>query len=357
MKLTTPSSPYIRSGAKVGGIMLRVVLALIPAVIAYTWFFGWGLVINALLAVLTALAAEALMLKLRARPLLPFLTDGSAVVTALLLAFCLPPLSPWWITVLGVLFAIVVAKQLYGGLGYNPFNPAMVGYVVLLISFPQEMTRWVPPYVLNDLQVGFGSTLEIIFLGQFPYQLGIDALSAATPLDTVKTELGLNHTVSEILGGSAIFGDFAGRGWEWVGNWVLLGGMWLIFQRIISWHIPLAVLGSLFTIAGFFFLLDPDAYPSPMFHVFGGATLLAAFFIATDPVSAATTPRGKILYGAGIGMLIYVIRTWGGYPDGVAFAVLLMNLAAPTIDYYTQPRVFGHPRNGRQDPPDDPGGA
>jgi len=349
MKLGTASSPYIHSGALVSGIMLRVLLALVPAIIAYTWFFGWGLVINCLLAIATALGTEALMLKLRQRPLAPFLGDGSAVVTAVLLAFCLPPLSPWWITVLGVAFAVVVAKHLYGGLGYNPFNRAMSGYVMLLISFPLEMTQWITPRLLNELQVSFGDTLNIIFLGHFPYQLSIDALSSATPLDTVKTELGLNRTVSEITGTSAIFGDFAGIGWEWVGNWVLLGGVWLIFKRIISWHIPLALMGSLFAIAFFFFMLDPDTYPSPMFHMFGGATLLAAFFIATDPVSASTTPLGKIIYGAGIGILIYVIRTWGGYPDGVAFAVLLMNMAAPTIDYYTQPRVFGHPDRGHRD--------
>ncbi|HEC17815.1 MAG TPA: electron transport complex subunit RsxD [Gammaproteobacteria bacterium] len=345
MKLDTSSSPFIHSGANITGMMLRVCLALVPAIIAYTWFFGWGLCINIFIAVSTAVAAEALMLRIRQRPLKPFLSDGSAVVTGLLLAFCLPPFSPWWITVMGAAFAIVVAKQLYGGLGYNPFNPAMVGYVMLLISFPLEMTQWVPPNIVNQLQIGFIDTLKIIFFGEYPYTLSIDALSMATPLDTVKTELGLNVTVSEIVQGNAIFGDFAGVGWEWVGNWILLGGVWLIYKRIIGWQIPLALMGSLFTIAFFFFMLDPDTYPSPMFHLFGGATLLAAFFIATDPVSASTTPFGRILYGAGIGILIYVIRTWGSYPDGVAFAVLLMNMAAPTIDYYTQPRVYGHSKD------------
>jgi len=354
MKLDTSSSPFIHSGARITGMMMRVVLALVPAIIAYTWFFGWGLVINILLAIATALAAEALMLRLRKRPILPFLTDGSALVTGLLLAFCLPPFSPWWITVLGTAFAIIVAKQLYGGLGYNPFNPAMVGYVMLLISFPLEMTQWVPPNIVNQLEIGFFDTLNIIFTGHFPYFLSIDALSMATPLDTVKTELGLNNTVTEIVRGNAIFGDFGGVGWEWVGNWILLGGMWLTYKRIITWHIPFGLLGSLFAVSFFFFMLDPDAYPGPMFHIFGGATLLAAFFIATDPVSASTTPFGRILYGAGIGILIYVIRTWGSYPDGVAFAVLLMNMAAPTIDYYTQPRVFGYQQDrSRNDPPGD----
>lgn len=342
MRLETPSSPHIHSGIHVNSLMVRVMLALVPAIAAYTWFFGWGLVINIIIAVSTALGAEALMLRLRNRPLPVFLTDGSAMVTGLLLAFCIPPFAPWWITFMGAAFAIIVGKQLYGGLGYNPFNPAMVGYVMLLISFPLEMSQWVPPNIVNQLEIGFVDTLNIIFLHDFPYLLTIDALTMATPLDTVKSELGLNITVSEIVGNNAIFGDFGGVGWEWIGNWILLGGVWLIYKRIITWHIPLAVIGSLFVIASFFFIMDHDKYPSPMFHLFSGATLLAAFFIATDPVSASTTPLGRIYYGIGIGVLIYVIRTWGSYPDGVAFAVLFMNMAAPTIDYYTQPRVFGY---------------
>jgi electron transport complex protein RnfD len=346
MMLQTPSSPHIHSGVMVSSLMLRVVAALIPAMIAYTWFFGWGLIINSAIAMVTALGAEALMLKLRDRPLAPFLSDGSAVVTGLLLAFCIPPLAPWWIAVLGAAFAIVVAKHLYGGLGYNPFNPAMVGYVMLLISFPLEMSAWSPPNVLNQLQISFFDTVKIIFLRDFPYALSMDSLTMATPLDTFKTELGLNNTVSEILQGNAIFGDFAGVGWEWVGNWVLLGGVYLLYKKVITWHIPVSLLAALFVMATFFSLLDPDTFPSPMFHFFGGSTLLAAFFIATDPVSASTTPRGRLIYGAGIGILIYIIRTWGTYPDGVAFAVLLMNMAAPTIDYYTQPRVLGHQHGG-----------
>ena len=282
------------------------------------------------------------MLKIRQRPVYPFLTDGSAIVTGILLAISIPPMSPWWIIVLGITFAIVIAKHLYGGLGYNPFNPAMVGYVMLLISFPLQMTEWITPNVAHQLNISFIDTANIIFFRELPYSLSMDALSMASPLDTTKTGLGLNLTISEITQNNTIFGDFAGVGWEWISNWIFLGGLWLMYKRIITWHIPVALMGSLFIIASFFFMLDPDIYPSPMFHLFGGATLLAAFFIATDPVSACTTPRGRIYYGIGIGVIIYVIRTWGGYPDGVAFAVLLMNMAAPTIDYYTQPRVFGH---------------
>ncbi len=344
MMLQTPPAPHMHSGIQISSLMLRVIAALIPAIISYTWFFGWGLIINGTIAIITAVGCEALMLKLRQRPLKPFLTDGSAVLTAMLLAFCIPPLAPWWITVLGTAFALIIGKHIYGGLGYNPFNPAMVGYVMLLISFPLEMTSWMPPYILEQLEIGFVDTLGMIFLNHFPYSLSIDALSSATPLDAMKTDLGLNNTVSEIIESNALFGDFGGTGWEWVDNWLLLGGVYLIYKKVIGWQIPLALISTIFVIGSFFFLMDPDTYPSPLFHIFGGATILAAFFIATDPVSASTTPKGRIVYGIGIGIIIYVIRAWGGYPDAVAFAVLLMNMAAPTIDYYTQPRVYGHAR-------------
>lgn len=345
MILKTPASPHIHADISVTQVMSRVVIALIPAIIAYIWFFGWGLLINFCIALGTGLCAEALMLKLRQRPMAVFLSDGSVVVTALLLAFCLPPLTPWWITVIGMSFAVVVAKHLYGGLGYNPFNPAMVGYVVLLISFPKEMSTWMPPNILNDLQVGFQDTVAAIFTGKLPYFLTIDTVSMATPLDEIKTQLGLGETVEETIQGSALFGDFGGVGWEWIGNWIFLGGAWLLYKKVISWHVPVAMLGSLFAIATVFFLMDSDHYTSPMFHLFSGASMLGAFFIATDPVSGCTTKKGQIIYGIGIGLLSYIIRVWGGYPDGVGFAVLIMNIAAPTIDYYTQPRVYGHERS------------
>ncbi|WP_455219325.1 electron transport complex subunit RsxD, partial [Kaarinaea lacus] len=326
-------------------MMSRVLVALVPATICYIWFFGWGLLINMGIGIATALICEFLMLKARQRPVHLFLTDGSVLVTAILLAFCIPPLAPWWLTVLGVSFSVIVAKHLYGGLGYNPFNPAMVGYVMLLISFPKDMTVWLPPLTLSQLNFSFIDTLNAVFLGVYPGGFTLDALSAATPLDLIKTQLNIDVTVGETKSGYAIFGDFGGIGWEWVGNWIFLGGVWLIYKKVISWHIPVAVLGSLFTIALIFYLKDADHYASPMFHVFSGGAMLGAFFIATDPVSAATTPMGRIVYGIGVGILTYVIRVWGGYPDGIAFAVLLMNLAAPTIDYYTQPRVYGHKRN------------
>ncbi|MGD8569833.1 MAG: electron transport complex subunit RsxD [Gammaproteobacteria bacterium] len=345
MQLKTPTSPHIHADITVSKVMMRVLVALIPAIIAYVWYFGWGLIINMIIGIMTAVGCEYLMLRLRQRPVWLFLTDLSVVVTAVLLAFCIPPLAPWWLMVLGTAFAVVIGKHLYGGLGYNPFNPAMVGYVMLLISFPREMTIWLPPHILSDLDFGLLNTLNAIFLGKFPGGFTLDALSAATPLDLIKTQLSIDVTIGETKQNSAIFGDFGGIGWEWIGNWIFLGGVWLIYKKVISWHIPVAVLSSLFLIASIFYLKDADHYASPMFHLFSGAAMLGAFFIATDPVSAATTPMGRVVYGIGIGILTYVIRVWGGYPDGIGFAVLLMNLAAPTIDYYTQPRVYGHKRS------------
>ncbi|MDD3517157.1 MAG: electron transport complex subunit RsxD [Chromatiales bacterium] len=349
MRFPTVTSPHLTPPHSVGRVMTQVILALIPATIAATWYFGWGVLINIGIAVTTALACEAVMLTLRRRPLPPALGDLSAVVAAWLFALTLPPLVPWWIAVIGIAFAMVFAKHLYGGLGYNPFNPAMVGFVVVLLSFPRELSLWTIPAVLAEQRLGFTDYLNAIFLGHLPAGLTWDALTSATPLDRVRTELGMNRTLDEIRE-NPFFGDFSGRGWEWVGNWYLLGGLWLAYRRVIDWRIPLAVLLSLCALAAAFHLFDPGRFASPAFHLFSGAAIVGAFFIATDPVTASTTPRGRLIYGAGIGVLIYVIRTWGGYAEGVAFAVLLMNMAAPTIDHYTRPRVFGT-RRGERDAP------
>jgi electron transport complex protein RnfD len=343
MRFTTVSSPHLPPVTSTSTVMRRVLYALLPAAVASIWYFGWGVLINILIAVTVALIAEAGVLAARGRPVMPVLADNTAVVTAVLLALAIPPLAPWWLPAIGTAFAIVIAKQLYGGLGYNTFNPAMVGYVVLIISFPVEMTTWVLPRQLADQSLDILQTLQFVFTGQLPSAIGLDTLTSATPLDKVKTQLGLNYTIAEIRT-NPLFGDFGGKGWEWLGNWYFLGGIWLLYKRVITWHIPVAVLGSLFVIALLFNLVNADAYPSPLFHVFSGGAMVGAFFIATDPITASTTPRGRLVYGAGIGLLVYVIRTWGGYPDGVAFAVLLMNVAVPTIDYYTQPRVFGQPK-------------
>ena len=340
MRFATAPSPHLTPPNSVGRIMLQVLMALIPGALALIWQFGPGTLIHIVIALITAEIAEASILRLRRRPVAPFLLDYSAALTAVLLALSLPPLAPWWLTVFGTLFAIVIAKQLYGGIGYNPFNPAMVGYVVLLISFPKYMTAWLPPLDLASVNLALTDTVALIF--QQKSAIPFDALTQATPLDTVKTQLGLARGMDEIQSGSQ-FGVLAGQGWQWVNFWYLAGGMWMLHRGVIAWQIPASFLASLALTAMLWFLIDPSHYPTPVFHLFSGATMLGAFFIATDPVSAATTPRGRLIYGAFAGILVYVIRSWGGYPDGVAFAVLLMNLAAPTIDYYNRPRVYGHP--------------
>ena len=342
MQFPTYSSPHLPGHNKVARMMREVLLALVPGILCAWWFFGWGVLINILLAMLTCAAAEAAVLALRGRPVKATLADSTALVTGVLLALALPPLAPWWLPVIGGLFAIVVAKQLYGGLGYNPFNPAMVGYVVLLISFPREMTLWNAPFGLGAEHLDFGASLAWVFGNRLPTDLELDALTAATPLAAVKTQLGMGQTLREIAA-TPLFGAYAGRGWEWLSFWYLVGGLYLLYRRIIAWQIPVGMLGAITFLALLFHAADTDVYPSPLFHLLSGATMLGAFFIATDPISASTTPRGRLIFGAGVGIFAYVIRTWGGYPDGVAFGVLLMNMAAPTIDYYTKTRVFGHP--------------
>jgi len=346
------SSPHSAPINRTDQVMLQVILALIPGTLALVWYFGWGVVINMALATVFAVSAEAAVMILRRRPVLPAVGDLSAVVTALLFAIAVPPTLPWWLTLIGVLFAIVVAKQLFGGLGYNPFNPAMAGYVFLLISYPLAMTTWLPPNIPELVQardlvtLSFMDSARLIFTGTLPPDLTWDAISSATPLDEMRTQLAQNQMISEIRQ-SPLWGDYGGRGWEWVGNWFLLGGLYLLWRRVITWHIPVSVIAGLLLSSGFFWLLDAQAYPFPAFHLFSGGAILGAFFIATDPVSACTTRKGQLIYGAAIGALVFVIRTWGGYPDAVAFSVLLMNIAAPTIDYYTQPRVFGHGRSSQ----------
>lgn len=340
MEFTTTMSPHSGNPNSVSRVMAEVLLALVPGIIALIWFFGWGVLINIGIAALTALLAEGLILRLRGRPVLSTLGDLSALVTAVLIGLALPPTLPWWLTVMGVVFAIVIVKQLYGGLGYNPFNPAMAGYVLLLVSFPLEMTRWLPPSTLAEHIPSFMESLRLIFSGTLPPGIGWDSLTGATPLDQMRTGLDLNQIIDEIRQ-TPLWGDVGAVGWEWVAGFYLLGGLYLLWRRIISWHIPVGLLGGLFVIALLFNMIDATTHPAPLFHLFSGATMLGAFFIATDPVSAATTNKGKVIYGALIGVLIFIIRSYGGYPDAVAFAVLLMNMAAPTIDYYTQPKVFG----------------
>ena len=341
MKFATGPAPHTVGAPSVRQIMLTVLLALVPVVIAHVVWFGFGILIQIVLASLTAEIAECVALRLRGKPVYKFATDGSALITATLLALAIPPLAPWWLVVSGAAFAILLAKHLYGGLGYNLFNPAMVGYAALLVSFPVHMTHWPLPSGVSPIDLSFAQIFRTIFSGHLVDDLSWDALSGATPLASVRAGLTLRATMDEIHA-QPTFGSIAGVVWEWISLAALAGGILLLVTRTIRWHIPASMLAAIFFFATVMHALDPGAYDGPAFHLFSGATMLGAFFIATDPVSAATSYWGRLIYGAGIGALTYAIRAFGGYPDGVAFSVLLMNAAVPLIDRYTVPRIYGH---------------
>ena len=343
------SSPYTHNQRQTSRIMLLVLLAAIPGIATQLWFFGWGTLVQIILAVISALSAEALVLKLRNQPIAAILKDNSALLTGLLLAVSIPTLAPWWMVVLGTVFAVIIAKQLYGGLGQNPFNPAMIGYVVLLISFPVQMTNWLPPYEIAATVPGMADALQVIFTGHTTsggdmstLRMGIDGISQATPLDTLKTSLHSGRSVEQIMQYPIFSGMLAGAGWQWVNLAWLAGGVWLLTIKVIRWHIPVSFLVSLALCATLGWLFAPESLASPQIHMLSGATMLGAFFILTDPVTASTTNRGRLIFGALAGVLVWLIRSFGGYPDGVAFAVLLANITVPLIDYYTRPRVYGH---------------
>ncbi|MYM64740.1 electron transport complex subunit RsxD [Pseudomaricurvus sp. HS19] len=340
------SSPHATRRGDTGGVMRQVMLACIPGLAALTWFFGPGSILNVLAASAFALLFECGILLLRKRPVGFYLRDCSALVTALLLGMALPPYCPWWVVAVGMFFAIVIAKHLYGGMGYNPFNPAMVGYVVLLISFPVEMTQWATPTpALADGQNTVGITAALAHIWA---NAPLDGWSGATPLDAFKQTSGL--MVDQVYAANPIFStaDFAGAGWEWVNIGFLLGGLYLLARRIFTWHAPVAMLATLTLMSVIFYDGGSSSSGgSPLFHLFSGATMLGAFFIVTDPVTSAVSNKGRLIYGAGVGLLVYLIRVWGNYPDAMAFAVLLMNFAAPFIDYYTLPRTYGHEKSRR----------
>ncbi|MNV03908.1 Electron transport complex protein RnfD [compost metagenome] len=308
--------------------MKLVLLAVLPGVLAAFWLYGWGVLINLVLAAAAALAVEAAVVQWRKQPLRPTLSDGSALVSATLLALALPPYCPWWLPLSATAFAMIFGKHLYGGVGSNPFNPAMLGFALVLVAFPQPMTHWPSPHgmdLLSGLQQVFG-------VGQAP-----DAWVQATALDSLRVNKSL--TMDELFAGNPAFGHYGGRGVEWVNLAFLAGGMFLLQRRVISWHAPVGMLASLFIIS----LLcwngsGSDSHGSPLFHLLTGATMLGAFFIITEPVSGARSPGAKLLFGAGVGLLTYLIRTWGGYPDGIAFAVLLMNLCVPALERFVAAR-------------------
>jgi len=292
-------------------IMRQVLLALLPGVITTIWFLGLGVVANILLAIAFCLCCEALALYLCGQAIAANLRDGSALVTAVLLGLALPPFAAWWLILIGAAGAVLLVKQTYGGLGQNIFNPAMAGYVLILLLFPAQLAHWSSPAALDGY--------------------ALDGYTMATALDSFKQNRAL--TVADWWRTHAQFGNWGGYGWEWINLAFVGGGLYLLQQKIISWQIPASVLLALGFIAAVFYDNGSSASGgSPLYHWLSGATMLGAFFIATDPATSATTARGRLCYGALIGVSIYAIRRWGHYPDSIAFAVLLGNSAAPLFD-------------------------
>ena len=311
-------SPHIRDGDSVPRIMWDVVVSLAPALVVA--FFLFGLPVARVMAVSLAgcLFFEWAFLKLRGRE--STISDGSAAVTAMLLALNLPPSSPWWMVLAGSFVAMVLGKQIFGGLGHNPFNPALLARVFLLISWPVQMTTWSPPG-------------------------GLDTISAATPLGVYKTGLITSGGIAPALADYSLMDFFLGVQGGSLGEVsaaaLLLGAAYLLFRGRITWHIPVTFIGTMFAFCGLFWILDPGRYMDPVFHLFTGGLILGAFYMATDMVTTPVTRKGMLIFGAGCGILTAVIRLWGTYPEGVSFAILLMNSVTPIIDRYTRPRRFG----------------
>ena len=345
---TTVFGPYTHAKNSISRTMGLVMLSLLPATLFGLYQYGWPAIFLFLTTVVACVAAEAFSLQIAGKPIKPFLMDGSALLTGWLLALTLPPWAPWWIGLVGALLAIIVAKQIFGGIGQNLFNPAMVARVALLISFPLEMTLFTQPVPLFSAQApGFLESLAITFGSSD----SIDAVSSATTLGHLKTELSRGIALPEATTATAsiwqqLWGHTAGSLGETSALLLLLGGLFLIYKKVITWHIPISTLATLAILASLFHLIDPQNYVGPATHLLSGAAILCAFFIATDLVTSPVSIRGQLLFGAGCGLLIYAIRTWAGYPEGVAFAVMLMNACTPLIDHYLKPRIYGRDRKG-----------
>ncbi|AMV70870.1 RnfABCDGE type electron transport complex subunit D [Desulfuromonas carbonis] len=315
------SSPHAHSGVTTDRVMRDVIISLLPACAVAFYLFGWPALVTLLLCTLGCLATEALCRKGMGQALT--LGDGSAAVTGILLAMNLPPSAPWWLSLLGSVVAIAIGKQVYGGLGHNPFNPALVARVVLLISFPVQMTSWTSPAPLGS---------------------GLDAVTSATPLGEMKTAVMLTGKLPEALSGGLghyFTGQMAGSLGEVSALALLWGAAYLFWRKVLTWHIPVAYLGSVVLLGGAFWLIDPTRYPSPLFHLLTGGLILGAFYMATDMVTSPVTPQGMLIFGVGCGLVTVLIRLFGGYPEGVSFAILLMNAVTPLIDRFVRPKKFG----------------
>lgn len=339
------ASPHAAHAGSVGGVMARVMLALAPSTAFGFWLFGWPAFNLWLVTVLAAVAGEAACLALQKKPVRATVFDGSAVLTGWLLAVSLPPWAPWWLGLIGGLFATVMAKQAFGGIGCNLFNPAMVARVALLISFPALMTGWVSPLAGAPVQApGWGQSLAVTFAAA-PVP---DAMTSATVLGQAKTELSRGAKLDEtgVAGQASLAGMRPGSLGESAVLLIAAGGVAMMLMGLITWHIPLSMLLALAVPALIAHAADPARYLDAATHLLSGGAVLGAFFIATDYVTSPSSRAGQVVFGLGCGLLTWIIRTYGGYPEGVAFAVLLMNALTPVIDRLIKPRVYGRTWRG-----------
>lgn len=322
--LTISPSPHIYTSSSVKSIMYGVIIALMPALLVSLFYFGLGALVVVLIAVLSCLIFEWLIAKFLLK-VTPSLTDGSAIITGLLLAFNVPSNLPWWIIVIGSLVSIGIGKMTFGGIGNNPFNPALVGRVFLLISFPVQMTSWPRPIV-----------------SRLAYT---DAITGATPLGALKEGIKNGESMSGLMGQlpsnlEMLIGNMGGSLGEISAIAIIIGGVYMLIRKIITWHIPVAMLGSIFLFSGILYLANPDVFVNPVFHLVTGGVMLGAVFMATDMVTSPMTKAGMLIFGAGIGILTVIIRDFGAYPEGVSFAILIMNAVVPLLNKI-KPKRFG----------------
>lgn len=320
--LTVSPSPHVHDTDSVKKIMYRVVIALIPALIWSVMVFGWDAMRVTLIAVMACIGFEYLIQRYIMK-VKHSVTDGSALITGLLLAFNVPANLPWWIILIGALVAIGIGKMSFGGLGTNIFNPALVGRVFLLISFPVQMTSYPTPRMSD-----------------------VDAVTSATPLGLLKEGLMNGQPLSEIVGtlpaaSDLLIGNMGGSLGEISALMLIIGGLYMLLRKVITWHTPVAVLGSMFVMAGAFWLLNPEIYIGPVYHLLTGGAMLGAIFMATDMVSSPMTGKGQLIYGIGIGVITMSIRLFGAYPEGISFAILIMNAFTPLINNTVKPKRFG----------------
>jgi electron transport complex protein RnfD len=324
------ASPHIHTELTVPQIMRGVIIAMIPAFLFSVYTFGLGALSVTLLAVIFCMAAEYLIVRYllnRAASLY----DGSAVITGMLLAFNVPSNLPWHILLVGSIVAVGLGKMSFGGLGNNPFNPALVGRVFLLLSFPVEMTSWPKPM---EAWMPDGTT------GATPLGMLKDGLKAGESMDALMAQM---PSYSDFF-----FGFQGGSLGEMSAFAILLGLIYMLYRKIITWHIPVAMIGTVVIMTGIFWLIDPSRFANPLFHLLTGGVMLGAVFMATDYVTSPFTHRGMIVFGVGIGVLTVLIRLFGSYPEGVSFAILIMNAFVPLINRYAKPPRYGQVKQKKQ---------